>query len=138
MELKQARLDSTVTDAFEQRLRELAAENWSVLTGAFARAGVVADPTVEDVETEISRERADFSEQASAIMATTDPSVADADVSTLSDWLARRFLTQINEWRQRRLGATHFVWRTQDDEKVRAGCGNLNSRDKWIFCATAA
>jgi SPP1 gp7 family putative phage head morphogenesis protein len=120
MELKQARLDSTVTDAFEQRLRELAAENWSVLTGAFARAGLVADPTVEDVETEISRGRADFSTQASAIMATTDPSVADADVSTLSDWLARRFLTQINEWRQRRLGVAHFVWRTQDDEKVRA------------------
>uniref|UniRef100_UPI0035AE72FC hypothetical protein n=1 Tax=Paenirhodobacter enshiensis TaxID=1105367 RepID=UPI0035AE72FC len=128
MELKQARLDSTVTDAFEQRLRELAAENWSVLTGAFARAGVVADPTVEDVETEISRERADFSEQASAIMATTDPSVADADVSTLSDWLARRFLTQINEWRQRRLGVTHFVWRTQDDEKVRAARAERDDR----------
>ncbi len=128
MELKQARLDSTVTDAFEQRLRELAAENWSALTGAFARAGIVADPTVEDVETEISRERADFSEQASAIMATTDPSVADADVSTLSDWLARRFLTQIDEWRQRRLGVTHFVWRTQDDEKVRAAQAERDDR----------
>lgn len=128
MEKKQARLDSTVTDAFEQRLRELAAENWSVLTGALAHAGIVADPTVEDVETEISRVRADFSAQASAIMATTDPSVADADVSTLSDWLARRFLTQINEWRQRRLGVTHFVWRTQDDEKVRAAHAERDDR----------
>lgn len=128
LELEQARLDRTVTDAFEQRLRELAAENWSDLTAAFARANIVADLTVEDVEAEVSRARADFSAQASAIMATTDPSVAKTDVSSLSDWLARRFLTQINERRQRRLGVTHFVWRTQDDEKVRAAHAERDDR----------
>jgi hypothetical protein len=112
MELKQARLDSSVTDAFEQRLRELAAENWSVLTGALARAGIAADPVAESIETEVASARAMFSEQASAILEIGDPDVAEADLATLAIWLARQFLTDINERRQRELGVTHYIWRS--------------------------
>jgi SPP1 gp7 family putative phage head morphogenesis protein len=90
------------------------------MTAAFARAGIEADPIAEDIEAEIARARAAFSEQASVVLATSDQSVANADISTLAEWLARRFLTEINERRQRQLGVTHFIWRTQDDEKVRA------------------
>ena len=63
--------------------------------------------------------RAAFSEQASAILAATDSSFADADLTTLAEWLARRFLTEINERRQRDLGVTHYIWRSRDDPKVR-------------------
>jgi SPP1 gp7 family putative phage head morphogenesis protein len=128
LELKQSSPDLASVDAFEQHLRHLAAENWSGMTAAFARAGIEADPIAEDIEAEIARARAAFSEQASVILATSDPSVANADISTLAEWLARRFLTEINERRQRQLGVTHFIWRTQDDEKVRAAHAERDDR----------
>lgn len=87
-ELKQSPLDSPAADAFEQGLRDLAAENWSGMTAAIARAGTEADPAAEDIEAELARAGATFSEQASANLATADPSVADADISTLAEWLA--------------------------------------------------
>ena len=118
-ELKQSPLDRPAADAFEQGLRDLAAENWSGMTAAIARAGTEADPAAEDIEAELARAGATFSEQASANPASADPSVADADISTLAEWLARRFLTEINERRQVDLGATHYIWRSLDDPKVR-------------------
>lgn len=39
LELKQSSPDPASVDAFEQRLRELAAENWSGIAAAFLRAG---------------------------------------------------------------------------------------------------
>lgn len=119
LELKQSSLDPTSVDAFEQRLRELAAENWFGLAAALRRAGIEADPAAEYIEAEIGQARATYSDQASAILSAGDPSVSEADLATLSDWLARRFLTEINERRQRDLGVTHYIWRTQDDPKVR-------------------
>lgn len=119
LELKQSSLDPASVDAFEQRLRELAAENWFGLAAALRRAGIEADPAAEDIEAEIGQARATYSDQASAILAAGDPSVSEADLATLSDWLARRFLTEINERRQRDLGVTHYIWRTLDDPKVR-------------------
>lgn len=128
MELKQARLDSSVTDAFEQRLRELAAENWSVLTRALARAGIAADPVAESIETEVASARAMFLEQASAILEIGDPAVAEADLATLAIWLARQFLTDINERRQREVGVTHYIWRSRDDAKVRTAHAERDDR----------
>jgi SPP1 gp7 family putative phage head morphogenesis protein len=106
-------------DAFEQRLRELAAENWSGITAALWRAGIEADPAAEDIEAEIGQARATYSDQASAILEAGGPSVYEADLAKLSDWLARRFLTEINERRQRDLGVTHYIWRSLDDPRVR-------------------
>lgn len=128
MELKQARLDSSVTEAFEQRLRELAAENWSVLTKALARAGIAADPVAESIETEVASARAMFLEQASAILEIGDPAVAEADLATLAIWLARQFLRDINERRQRELGVTHYIWRSRDDAKVRTAHAERDDR----------
>ncbi len=119
LELKQSPLDRSVVDAVEQRLRDLAAENWSGITAAFLRAGVDVDPAAEGIEAEVALARAAFSEQAFAILEAGDPSVSHTDVSTLADWLARRFLTEINERRQRDLGVTHYIWRSLDDPRVR-------------------
>lgn len=119
LELKQSSLAAANMDAFEQRLRELAAENWAGIVAAFQRAGIEADPAAEDVEAEVAQALATYSDQASAIMGSGDATVAEADLMTLSDWLARRFLTEINERRQRNLGVTHYVWRSVDDPKVR-------------------
>ena len=130
LDLKQSPLDSTAADAFEQRLRDLAAENWSGMTVAFARAGTDADPIAEDIEAEVVRARAAFSEQASAILAAADRSVANADISTSADWLARRFMTETNERRQRQLEVTHFIWRAQGDGQVRAAHA---ARDDMVF-----
>ncbi len=128
LELKQSSPDQASVDAFEQRLRDLAAENWSGMTAAFARAGIEADPIAEDIEAEIARARAALSEQASVILATSDPSVANADISTLAEWLVRRFLTEINERRQRQLGVTHYIWRSVDDPKVRTAHAERDDR----------
>ncbi|MCA4926086.1 MAG: hypothetical protein ING92_07915, partial [Rhodobacter sp.] len=65
LELKQSSLDLASVDAFEQRLRELAAENWSGITAALWRAGIEADPAAEDIEAEIGQARATYSDQAS-------------------------------------------------------------------------
>ena len=50
LELKQSLLDSATADEFEQRRRDLAAENWFAIPVAFARAGVEADPNAENIE----------------------------------------------------------------------------------------
>lgn len=60
-----------------------------------------------------------FLEQASAILEIGDPAVAEADLATLAIWLARQFLRDINERRQRELGVTHYIWRSREDAKVR-------------------
>ena len=119
LDLKQSPLVRTAVDAFEQRLRDIAAENWSGITATFARAGIDADPVAEDIEAEVAKARAAYSEQASAILAVADPSVAEGEITTLVEWLERRFLTEINERRQRDLGVTHYIWRSLDDPKVR-------------------
>ncbi|MCA3458416.1 MAG: minor capsid protein [Rhodobacter sp.] len=119
LELKQSSIDLASVDAFEQRLRELAAENWSGITAALWRAGIEADPAAEDIEAEIGQARATYSDQASAILEAGGPSDYEADLAKLSDWLARRFLTEINERRQRDLGVTHYIWRSLDDPRVR-------------------
>jgi SPP1 gp7 family putative phage head morphogenesis protein len=119
LELKQSPLDRSVADAFEQRLRNLAAENWSGITAAFLRAGIDADPAAEGVEAEVALAQAAFLEQASAILEAGDRAVVEADIATLADWMARRFLTKINERRQRGLGVTHYIWRSLDDPRVR-------------------
>lgn len=119
LELKQSSLDPASVNALEQRLRELAAENWSSIAAEFLRAGIEADPAAEDIEAEVGQARATYSDQASAILESGGPSVSEADLVTLSDWLARRFLTEINERRQRDLGVTHYIWRSVDDPKVR-------------------
>jgi SPP1 gp7 family putative phage head morphogenesis protein len=119
LELKQSSPDLASVDAFEQRLRELAAENWSSIAAAFLRAGIEADPAAEDIEAEVDQALATYSDQASTILASGDPSVLKPNIETLAGWLARRFLTEINERRQRQLGVTHFIWRTLDDPKVR-------------------
>lgn len=93
LELKQSSPDQASVDAFEQRLRELAAENWSSISAAFLRAGIEADPAAEDIEAEVGQARARYSDHASAIFASGDPSVSEAAIETLADWLARRFLT---------------------------------------------
>ena len=126
--LKQSSLDPASVDAFEQRLRELAAENWFGLAAALRRAGIDADPAAEDIEAEVGQARATYSDQASAILAAGDPSVSEADLATLSDWLARRFLTEINERRQRDLGVTHYIWRSVDDPKVRTAHAERDDR----------
>jgi SPP1 gp7 family putative phage head morphogenesis protein len=119
LELKQSSPDPAGVDAFEQRLRELAAENWSGIAAAFLRAGLEAYPAAEDIEAEVGQAIATYSDQASTILESGDPFVTEADLVTISDWLARRFLTEINERRQRELGVTHYIWRTLDDPKVR-------------------
>ena len=108
LEMKQSPLESGSLDAFEQRLRDLAAENWSRIAAAFARAGIEPDPVAEDIEAEVALARTAFAEQASAILVTANPPVAEADITTLADWLARRFLTEINERRQRELGVQKY------------------------------
>ena len=128
LELKQSSPDLASVDAFEQRLRELAAENWSSIAAAFLRAGIEADPAAEDIEAEIGQARATYSDQASAILAAGDPSFSEADIETLADWLARRFLTEINERRQRDLGVTHYIWRSVDDPKVRTAHAERDDR----------
>lgn len=85
LELMQSSLVPASADAFEQRLRDLAAESWPGMTAAFARAGIEADPIAEDIEAEIARARAAFSERASVILVTSDLSVANADNSTLAE-----------------------------------------------------
>ena len=119
LELKQSSPDPASVDAFEQRLRELAAENWSGIAAAFLRAYIEADPAIENIEAEVGQALATYSDQVSAILASGDPSVSEADIGTLSDWLMRRFLTEINKRRQRDLGVTHYIWRSVDDPKVR-------------------
>jgi hypothetical protein len=106
LELKQSSLDPAEVDTFGQRLRELAAENWAGIVAAFQRSGVEIDPSAERVEAEIDQAIATYSDQASTILKSGDPSVTEVDLVTLSDWLARRFLTEINEQRQRELGVT--------------------------------
>ena len=128
LELKQSSPDPASVDAFEQRLRELAAENWSGIAAAFLRAGLEADPAAEDIEAEVGQAIATYSDQASTILESGDPSVTEADLVTLSDWLARRFLTEINERRQRELGVTHYIWRTLDDPKVRTAHAERDDR----------
>ncbi|MCA3438096.1 MAG: minor capsid protein [Rhodobacter sp.] len=128
LELKQSSLDPASVAAFEERLRELAAENWSGITAALWRAGIEADPAAEDIEAEIGQARATYSDQASAILSAGDPSVSEADLATLSDWLARRFLTEINERRQRDLGVTHYIWRSLDDPRVRTAHAERDDR----------
>ena len=128
LELKQSSLDPASVDAFEQRLRELAAENWFGLAAALRRAGIEADPAAEDIEAEVGQARATYSDQASAILSAGDPSVSEADLATLSDWLARRFLTEINDRRQRDLGVTHYIWRSRDDAKVRTAHAERDDR----------
>lgn len=127
-ERKQSSLAAANMDAFEQRLRELAAENWAGIAAAFQRAGIEADPAAGDVEAEVAQALATYSDQASAIMGSGDASVAEADLMTLSDWLVRRFLTEINERRQRELGVTHYIWRTLDDPKVRTAHAERDDR----------
>lgn len=127
-ERKQSSPSAANMDAFEQRLRELAAENWAGIAAAFQRAGIEADPAAEDVEAEVAQALATYSDQTSAIMGSGDASVAEADLMTLSDWLARRFLAEINERRQRNLGVTHYVWRSVDDPKVRASHAERDDR----------
>jgi hypothetical protein len=85
LEFKQSSLAPANLDAFEQRLRELAAENWADIAAAFQRVGIGTDPAAEDVEAEVARALATYSDQASAILASGDPSVAEADLVTLSD-----------------------------------------------------
>jgi SPP1 gp7 family putative phage head morphogenesis protein len=128
LELKQSSTDLASVDAFEQRLREFAAENWSSIAAAFLRAGIEADPAAEDIEAEIDQARATYSDQASTILAAGDPSFSEADIETLADWLARRFLTEINERRQRDLGVTHYTWRSVDDPKVRTAHAERDDR----------
>jgi SPP1 gp7 family putative phage head morphogenesis protein len=128
LELMQSPLDSATVDAFEQRLRELAAEKWSGIAAAILRAGIQADPAAEGIEAEVAEARVKYSDQASAILASGDPSVSEADLVTLSDWLARRFVTEINERRQRDLGVTHYVWRSVDDPKVRTAHAERDDR----------
>lgn len=128
LERKQSSLAATNMDAFEQRLRELAAENWAGIAAAFQRAGIEADPAAGDVEAEVAQALATYSDQASAIMGSGDASVAEADLMTLSDWLVRRFLTETNERRQRELGVTHYIWRTLDDPKVRTAHAERDDR----------
>lgn len=128
LERKQSSLAAANMDAFEQRLRELAAENWAGIAAAFQRAGIEADPAAGDVEAEVAQALATYSDQASAIMGSGDASVAEADLMTLSDWLVRRFLTEINERRQRELGVTHYIWRTLDDPKVRTAHAERDDR----------
>ena len=128
LELKQSSPDPASVDAFEHRLRELAAENWFGLAAALRRVGIEADPAAEDIEAEIGQARQTYSYQASAILPAGDPSVSEADLATLSDWLARRFLTEINERRQRDLGVTHYIWRTLDDPKVRTAHAERDDR----------
>jgi SPP1 gp7 family putative phage head morphogenesis protein len=128
LELKQSSLDPKALDFFEQRLRDLAAENWSRITAALARAGIEPDLAAEDVEAEVAVTRDACSEQASAILVTAGPADTDADITTLADWLARRFLTEINERRQRDLGVTHYIWRSRDDPKVRTAHAERDDR----------
>ena len=128
LERKQSSLAAANMDAFEQRLRELAAENWAGIAAAFQRAGIEADPAAGDVEAEVAQALATYSDQASAIMGSGDASVAEADLMTLSDWLVRRFLAGINERRQRELGVTHYIWRTLDDPKVRTAHAERDDR----------
>jgi SPP1 gp7 family putative phage head morphogenesis protein len=127
LEVKQASLDDTAT-SFELRLRGLADENWSYIVSIFAGAGVEVDPEAEDPEVEISRYRVEFEAAAAALLASTDQPVADADIASLADWLAHRFVVEINERRQRQLGVTHYIWRSQDDGKVRPAHAERDDR----------
>ena len=127
LEVKQASLNDTAT-GFELRLRDLAAENWSDIASIFAGAGVDVDPEAEDPEGEISRYRVEFEGAAEALLASDDKSVADADIVSLADWLTHRFVAEINERRQRQLGVTHYIWRSQDDEKVRTAHAERDDR----------
>jgi hypothetical protein len=95
LEVKQASLDHTAID-FELHLRDLAAENWSYIASIFGGAGVEVDPEAEDAEGEISRYRVEFAAAAEAILASDDKTVADADIASLADWLAHRFVAEIN------------------------------------------
>ena len=112
----------------EQRLRELAAENWSGIAAAFPRAGIEADLAAKVIEAEVGQARATCSDQAAAILESADQSVSEADLMTLADRLARRFLTEINDTRQRDLGTN--IWRSVDDPSVRT---TQSGRDDRLF-----
>lgn len=128
LELKRARPDGAIVNAFENRLHELAAENWSEISASFARAGIEIDQAARDVEAEVGRFTQEYSERASALADADYEAVADADIASLADWLAHQFVTAVNERRQRTLGVTHFVWRTQDDAKVRPAHAERDDR----------
>lgn len=49
-EVKQAGVDVAAVSAFDERLRNLARENWAHLSEIFQKAGVTIDPGAEDVE----------------------------------------------------------------------------------------
>jgi SPP1 gp7 family putative phage head morphogenesis protein len=127
LEVKQAPLDDTAI-GFELRLRDLAAKNWLYIASVFAGAGVEVDPEAENAEGEISRYRVEFEAAAGALLASDDKTVADADIASLADWLAHRFVVELNERRQRQLGVTHYIWRSQDDNKVRPAHAERDDR----------
>lgn len=78
LDLKRARLDGSIVDAFEHRLRELAAGHWSGFSATFARVVLEIDPAGRDVLAEIDRFLREFSEQASTLADAADEAVADA------------------------------------------------------------
>lgn len=130
LELKQVSLDDTAP-GFELCLRDLAAGNWSDIASILGGAGAEVDPEAEDPEGEISRHRVEFEAAAEALLASDDETVADADIASLADWLAHRFETGVNERRQRQLGVTHYIWLSQDDEKMRPGAAPSSSSRLW-------
>ena len=71
-----------------------------LLTASFLAGTVMA---------EVIRARDAILERSASIHASADPSVTDADNATFTGWLARRFLTGVNERRQRDLGVTHHI-----------------------------
>jgi Phage Mu protein F like protein len=129
-EVKQAGVDVAAVSAFDERLRNLARENWAHLSEIFQKAGVTIDPGAEDVEEVIGKYQSEFELRSVAHMNFSGQSGSLLDIETTADWLARHFATEINEIRQRRLGVTHYIWRTRDDAKVRPAHGE---RDDKLF-----
>lgn len=109
-------------------MRDLASENWSYLAAAFERAGVTPGPEAEIVDVVVSRYLSEFDLRASALLDSTDLALVRADIETTADWLVRRFATEMNEVRQRRLGVTHYIWGSQDDAKVRTAHAERDDR----------
>ncbi|MEI6100116.1 MAG: phage minor head protein, partial [Alphaproteobacteria bacterium] len=129
-EVPMASVEVADVSAFDERLRDQARENWAHLSEIFQKAGVAIDPGAEDVEEEIGKYRSEFELRTAAHMTFFVQSGSLLDIETTADWLARHFATEINEIRQRRLGVTHYIWRTRDDAKVRPSHGE---RDDKLF-----
>jgi hypothetical protein len=84
-EVKQANVDAAEVSAFDERLRDLARENWANLSATFQKAGVTPDPGAEDVEDVIGKYLSEFELRSAALMNLSGQSNSLLDIEATSD-----------------------------------------------------